>query len=128
MHRARPGSADALAECAFRLACRYSEIGKSRYDRARAEKCPWGRLTVRHSNSKVMKIVDIISMVYTFPIATGLDVQKQQPKMFRLLWTGPSITLRVNSLTVGLERMTAIPARRVCIEVRALPRLEPAMF
>jgi hypothetical protein len=64
-----------------------------------------------------MKIVDIISMVYTFPIATGLDVQKQQPKMFHLLWTGPSITLRVNSLTVGLERMTAIPAKRVCIEV-----------
>jgi hypothetical protein len=75
MHHARPGSADALAEYAFRLACRYSEIGKSRHDRAKAEKRPWGRLTVRHSNSKVMKVVDIISMVYTFPIATGLDVQ-----------------------------------------------------
>jgi hypothetical protein len=75
MHRARPGSADALAECAFPLACRYREIGKSRHDRAKAEKRPWGRLTVRHSNSKVMKVVDIISMVYTFPIATGLDVQ-----------------------------------------------------
>lgn len=66
MHCARPGSADALVGCAFRLVCRCGEIGESKYDEARTEKRHEGRLTPRHSNSKVMRIAFFVGINHLF--------------------------------------------------------------
>jgi hypothetical protein len=66
MHRARPGSADALVECASRLVCRCSEIEEPKYDEARTEKhhedCP----TRRHNYLKMLRVFVFVSMVLLF--------------------------------------------------------------